>query len=185
MSDKNLIRQPEAELDLERLFQNTYSIKTLFLLMIGAELVVFILILATGDKLSDSWDEFGLLSFFVQWVTLICAGTLFALRRYLVKLSLIKAAVISYVLILLITGVFAGIAQLFLDALHYQWGESPETIGEFVIRCMSISAIITLVALRYFYVQQQWKGRIRLESQARIEALQARIRPHFLFNSMN
>jgi two-component system sensor histidine kinase AlgZ len=39
--------------------------------------------------------------------------------------------------------------------------------------------------LRYFYVSQQWQRNVRREAEARLNALQARIRPHFLFNSMN
>jgi two-component system sensor histidine kinase AlgZ len=34
-------------------------------------------------------------------------------------------------------------------------------------------------------VLEQWRARVRAEAKARFEALQARIRPHFLFNSMN
>jgi len=34
-------------------------------------------------------------------------------------------------------------------------------------------------------VLEQWRARVRAEGKARFEALQARIRPHFLFNSMN
>jgi two-component system sensor histidine kinase AlgZ len=39
--------------------------------------------------------------------------------------------------------------------------------------------------LRYLYVRHQWQQQIQAEAQARVQALQARIRPHFLFNSMN
>ncbi len=39
--------------------------------------------------------------------------------------------------------------------------------------------------LRYFYVVAQWQARVAAEAQAQVAALQARIRPHFLFNSMN
>ena len=39
--------------------------------------------------------------------------------------------------------------------------------------------------LRYLFVTQQWRHHVRAEARSRIEALQARIRPHFLFNSMN
>ncbi len=45
--------------------------------------------------------------------------------------------------------------------------------------------IICAAALRYFYVSQQWRLRVEGEARARIDALQARIRPHFLYNSMN
>lgn len=39
--------------------------------------------------------------------------------------------------------------------------------------------------LRYFYIQEQLRVRQRTELTARLQALQSRIRPHFLFNSMN
>jgi two-component system sensor histidine kinase AlgZ len=55
----------------------------------------------------------------------------------------------------------------------------------FVLGNVGISAIVSAVALRYFYVQHQWKSNIQAEARSRIQALQARIRPHFLFNSMN
>jgi two-component system sensor histidine kinase AlgZ len=50
---------------------------------------------------------------------------------------------------------------------------------------MSISAIVWALALRYFYVQHQWRLRTLSESEARFQALQSRIKPHFLFNYMN
>jgi len=56
---------------------------------------------------------------------------------------------------------------------------------QFLLRNLGISAIVSAVALRYFYVQHQWKANLESETRARIQALQSRIRPHFLFNSMN
>lgn len=164
---------------------NFCTINSIFLLFIGAELISLVLILATGDVLSESWDELGLLSIFVQWIVLGSAGFLCLIRRGLAQLSLPIAAFCAYLSIVLITALMATCAQYFLLHIDYQWGSTPETIQEFVLRCVSISAILALVVLRYFYVRQQWRRRIQLESQARIEALQARIRPHFLFNSMN
>ena len=48
-----------------------------------------------------------------------------------------------------------------------------------------MAAAIYAVVLRYFYIQQQWKLNLQAQSRAEIQALKARIRPHFLFNSMN
>jgi two-component system sensor histidine kinase AlgZ len=39
--------------------------------------------------------------------------------------------------------------------------------------------------LRYLYLHQQWRGQVEAVANARLKTLQARIRPHFLFNSMN
>lgn len=164
---------------------NFCSVKSVFILSIGVQLIAFMLILATGDKLTESWDELGLLSLFVQWIALASAGVLCLSKRFLAKLSLLWASVAAYILIVFTTVILAVCAQYFLIQINYQWGSVPETLGQFVFRCTAISGILGLVALRYFYVQSQWKQRIELESQARVEALQARIRPHFLFNSMN
>jgi len=38
---------------------------------------------------------------------------------------------------------------------------------------------------RYLFVRAQWRAQLLAESEARVQALQARIRPHFLFNSLN
>ena len=46
-------------------------------------------------------------------------------------------------------------------------------------------ALITALALRYFYVIDRWQAQVGAQARAEADALQARIRPHFLFNSMN
>lgn len=177
---------PSKKVNVDNFFlPNFCTLRTIFILAIGAELVAFMLILATGDILSESWDEFGLLSIFVQWIALSSAGVLCLSRKWLAKLSLSVAVITAYILVVITTALIALLAQYLLIKVNYQWGSVPETLGQFVSRVVSISAIMALVALRYFYILQQWKERIELESQARIEALQSRIRPHFLFNSMN
>ncbi len=179
MIKKSLMDQTEG------LLPNFCGVRPIFILSVGAQLLVFVLILATGDDLSESWDELGLLSFFVQWTALSSVLCLCLLRRPLARLSIIWSAVLSYATILLVTGVFAYLAQLFMITFEYQWGTSPNVREDFLLRCLLISSIISLVSLRYLYILQQWKQQVRLESEARIQALQSRIRPHFLFNSMN
>ena len=50
---------------------------------------------------------------------------------------------------------------------------------------LTIAGILGGLVLRYFYVQQRLRIQEQAELQSRIQALQSRIRPHFLFNSMN
>ena len=56
---------------------------------------------------------------------------------------------------------------------------------DFLVRTTTIGAIVGAIALRYMHLQLMWKRDLARQAQARVEALQARIRPHFLFNSMN
>lgn len=164
---------------------NFCSVRSILALCIAAQLIAFVFILATGDILSESWDELGLLSIYVQWMALGSAGLLCIFRPWLSKLTLFWSATMAYVITLIASACISYLAQYLLIRMHYQWAGTSETIPQFMVRCTAISAIIALVTLRYFYILQQWKERIELESQARVEALQSRIRPHFLFNSMN
>jgi len=61
----------------------------------------------------------------------------------------------------------------------------PTDHAGFLLRSLGVGFIVSALALRYFYVSAEWKRSIEMEALARIRALQARIRPHFLFNSMN
>lgn len=180
------LRPKQKDSDQELAFlPNFCTLDPIFKLTIGAQLLAFVLILAHGDKLSESWDELALLSIFVQWIALASAAVLCLFRPIFSRLTLFWSSCLAYGLVLVTAGGIALVCETFLITTQYQWGSSPDTIGEFVSRCLMISAIIALVALRYYYIQQQWKQKVQLESQAKVEALQARIRPHFLFNSMN
>jgi two-component system sensor histidine kinase AlgZ len=55
----------------------------------------------------------------------------------------------------------------------------------FLFRNLAISLILTGLLLRYLYVQHLNKVQEAAETRSRFQALQSRIRPHFLFNSMN
>jgi len=64
-------------------------------------------------------------------------------------------------------------------------GLFPPDLMPFVARNVLIGLVVTALALRYFYVTHQWRLNVEMQAAARVHALQARIRPHFLFNSMN
>jgi two-component system sensor histidine kinase AlgZ len=54
-----------------------------------------------------------------------------------------------------------------------------------LVQTLGIAAIAGALLLRYLYEQHRQHERELAMAEARIDALQARIRPHFLFNSMN
>jgi two-component system sensor histidine kinase AlgZ len=64
-------------------------------------------------------------------------------------------------------------------------GRPPTDHAVFVARNIAIGVIVGALALRYAYVAQQWRLNVEAQARARADALQARIRPHFLYNSMN
>lgn len=147
-------------------------------LVLVAELLALVLTLASASEFS--WEGFAFASLFTQWVVLGSAAILCRVRPLLAGMSLPLAAVSSYLVIL---------AFALLCSLAGQWlGMSVTKQGIELGRTLNhlfITGILAGIALRYFYLQQQLRLQQQAELRARIEALQARIRPHFLFNSMN
>ena len=156
------------------------NVNMVFLVVLATELMTMILALAQPVQ-SDVWSYLGLTSLFMQWITLVCTAVLCRLRKWLARQSLWLAALSSYAVILLVTQLFSWVT------LNMGLVNLPLSVSDFhfYARNMAIAGIVGAVVLRYFYLQQQYRHRLRLESEARNMALQARIQPHFLFNSMN
>lgn len=174
-----------TQLQYDSLFLPDFcNIRAVFAVVVVGELLAFVLTLASLSR-ATFWYDLSLTSLFVQWIALLSAAALCVTRRMLVRLGNSQAAAVSYGLLLAVTLAASAIAYWIMRHAGDALAVSRVSQVEFVLRNVAMSAIINAVVLRYLYVQHQWKMHIQSESRARIEALQARIRPHFLFNSMN
>jgi two-component system sensor histidine kinase AlgZ len=153
------------------------------------ELTAFVLTLAHQSVLVDFWTDLVRTSLFLLWIGLAGAGLLCLLRAQLARLTVRAGSVAVLVLIsAVVTAVslcvyLIGRTHLVLESAGAQL--FPPEPGSFVTRNVWIGLIVCGLALRYFYVAHEWRRSIELRAAARVHALQARIRPHFLFNSMN
>jgi two-component system sensor histidine kinase AlgZ len=149
-----------------------------------AELVALTLALARAD--APFLTELARISMFLQWLGLTNAALLCYLRGWLARLTVPRSSVAVFALILLNTVAISELALWFGTA--FGSAAITEVLLEhwsFLLRNAGIAVIVTALLLRYFFVTHQWRKHVRAEAQSRIQALQARIRPHFLFNSMN
>ena len=161
------------------------GVRALFGIVIIGELIAIILTLVGSGIAPAALDQLSLISLFTQWIGLSAAAVLCLSRRWLGRLPETAAALVSYLIILLVVYLVCETAWWVVNPLT---GADPLIDLErfdFLARTLGISAIVGALVLRYFYVQHHWKLRTVSEAQARLEALQARIRPHFLFNCMN
>jgi two-component system sensor histidine kinase AlgZ len=55
----------------------------------------------------------------------------------------------------------------------------------FIAKNAALALLVAALIFLFFYQQAQALAHLRLEANSRLAALQARIRPHFLFNSLN
>jgi two-component system sensor histidine kinase AlgZ len=153
----------------------------LFALVVVGALTVTVMWLARNGP--RDWSGYSVGMLFVTWLVLVLAVALCKLRPLLQRLPghLPYAAV--WLLIVLIVLVASSIARWLDNALQMQLGTNVS--GVFVRDNVASAALLGAAMLRYFYVQAQWQARLAAVTRAQVDALQARIRPHFLFNSMN
>ena len=158
--------------------------QSVFFLVLIAELFSLVIVLVDSSLLGFDWMQLGLVSLFVQWVALSSAGMLCKLRGYLRTLPQQRAVVISYLLIPANTWVMSAVSQI---SFNFNPNSSFFSIvfSNAVLTHVTIAAIIGGLVIRYFYLQAMLIARRQSELLHRIQALQSRIRPHFLFNSMN
>ena len=160
------------------------SIQVLFVVVVIAQLLAFVLMLA-GSSPGQRWSDLGLISLFVQWVALCSVLALCLLRPLLRRLNNTRAGYTSYALLLLICLLISELAYQFVGNVIVTAARPGWEHADFLLRNLAISAIISAISLRYFYIQYCSQQSLQAETTSRIDALQARIRPHFLFNSMN
>lgn len=158
------------------------DVRVIFMLVLLTELLA--MVLSSVPSASDFWDRFAFISMLMQWIGLINAAILCGLRSRLNTLSNKANMASSFCLMMLVSLGFGFLIITIKSWLGIDDFTSP--LGEhFLLRIAIMSAAIYAVILRYFYIQQQWKLHLLAHSKAEIQALRARIRPHFLFNSMN
>ena len=161
------------------------DVRALFGVVIIGELLAIILTLIGSGTNPGALERLSMMSLFIQWIGLSAAAVLCLSRGLIGRLPENAAAVVSYLLILIVVYLVAEIVWWVINPLS---GGAPLislTRADFLTRVLGISAIVGALVLRYFFVQHHWKLRMVSETEARLDALQARIRPHFLFNCMN
>jgi len=159
------------------------TIRMVFVVVIIAQLFAFILVLNPSRSLSVHWIQLSLVSLFIQWCALTSSAILCILRNTLGRFTDAFAGFLSYMIILIIIYVISELTYYALAIPAWEYINQSRVI--FLAHNMLIGALISGPVLRYFYIQHQWKLKVTAESKARFASLQARIHPHFLFNSLN
>ena len=154
-----------------------------------ASLVALVLALARQSVSGELWTELARTSGYLLWTTLLCAALLCRARPWLARQTLQKSTLAAL-------GMIVGAVTVVSECIYWfghSWdarlgapsGLFPTEHAAFLLPNVAIGAIVGGLALRYFYVSNEWRRSVEFEARARFRALQARIRPHFLFNSMN
>lgn len=167
-------------------FDSSRAVATLVLI---AALVAVVLSLAR-EPTSGYLSDLAKTSVLLLWTSVSSAALLKSLRTRLAVLPLVTASIWAWLIVLANVAITSEavywLGQFYGDtSLQGPAGMFPTDRLVFLTRNMLIGAVVTAAALRYFYVTHQWRSNVEQAADSRIHALHARIRPHFLFNSMN
>ena len=140
-------------------------------------LIVNLLAVMAAILLSKQLSEFlpllAQLSALVQPILLLSMLGLYALYPLLNKLKYGQ----GIATIILLEIAFTSLIYLFIN-YFFDFNANGEAY-----RACLLTAMVTSIVLYYFYLQE--RAYSPAIAEARLQALQARIRPHFLFNSIN
>jgi two-component system, LytTR family, sensor histidine kinase AlgZ len=156
---------------------------TIFVVVLVAALVAIVLTLAGNSEPGMFLVDLAGTALFVLWLALLSAAVLCRIRGWVEGFGKTQAFVLAYLLLAVLCVLLAEAAW------QITTGSDQAVIADshagFLLRTFAISSIVIALAMRYLYVASEWRRSIVLEAQSRVSALQALIRPHFLFNSMN
>lgn len=164
-------------LKLPYLCQGRFLLRAIVL----AQAVAVVLAFAPGI-VTDPWYRLGLISLFVHWVVLLTTGCFCWLRPQLNKLPAMTILACCTVIFITITIVMSGLAYHWLQAQSWSLSQS---LSAFLLANSMIAFIISMIAMQFFIMHAEHSNQLAAQNRAELSALQARIQPHFLFNSLN
>lgn len=155
--------------------------RTVLWTLLLAQAVTVLLALAPGVS-EDRWLRLGLGSLFVQWVTLLTVAALCLLRGRLGRLRSHSLSLVALAILGLTTLLVSQVAYEVLTRVDW---EPQVSRFWFAAHNLAIAAVVGVTGILIFAMHVERSQRLAAQSRAELDALQARIRPHFFFNSLN
>ena len=155
--------------------------KLLLAVMVITE--VSVVLVGMGQGGFPGWQWLGMASVYAQWMALFCASGLCVMSGWTGRWSARGAWIGSWLIAVWLSAVFSYAA--WFAASYTDLSLSPEQPGMFVLKNTFSVGLVAVVFFRYLLVRSRWRSELIAQAEARVQALQARIRPHFLFNSLN
>lgn len=169
----------------ERYLPDFRSLATTLLLLLLGQLLAFMYTLVEVDSAARFWPKLGLNSLFVLWVVLIGQAVLAFAGKHLDRMQAARAGWCVFVTVVAVSLLVTYLVDLLSEDIGLPFILRKDRLMFLSLSNAVLSGLVTAVALRYQYLQYLHRLQTKAEGAARLEALQARMKPHFLFNSLN
>lgn len=154
-------------------------------IIVIAELLALAVTLVTPRITQNIFWDLLLVSIFIQWIALTSAVALCAARDRLNQMPKPYALAVTFMMLLVITFLISEASVWLLYTTGQSPTPRPDWYGYFHVKNLSISLVVNALTLRYLLGIHELQQRTVSEERARMQALKSRIRPHFVFNSLN
>ncbi len=177
---------PNASAEKSHFLPDFGSFGMLIRFVVLAELIAIIITIGRNTEINEqAWQDFSMLSLFAVSIALCSVIVLKIASPLLRQTSTVTGSVLVVVILLLVTtlgtdGVIYVLHRLAL--IEDRWPAWRESL---LIRSLMITAIVGSFGLRYLILRERSAIDSKLQQESKLQALQSRIRPHFLFNSLN
>jgi two-component system sensor histidine kinase AlgZ len=161
------------------LFSALFNERGVLASLVVSQVIAFVLAFSPNVE-GDIWLRLGVISLFLHLIVLTSTSTLYFCKAFLQKQTQFIQLAYFFIVFIASTTVFSVLFSHFAFDI-----ENNEQLVFFVLRnsviVFLLAALFVEFLLIYFEKEQQTKAL----SRAELNALQARIRPHFLYNSLN
>ena len=161
--------------------QILWKTSTMVSMVLAGEGLALVMSLTPGFS-SDRWVYFGLSSLLIQWILLLTLACLHLLKNYISQYTVNTLGWIGLTLLVLSTWAVCGTCWFIYQRVSPL---SNATGLYFLLQCTAIAITVGLLGL--IALQHHWRAHQLgiANKQSELETLQARIQPHFLFNTLN
>lgn len=149
--------------------------------LVLAQAVAILLAFAPGT-VESPWQRLGLISLFVYWIALLSGYAYCKLRPLLSRQRPLTIAASCLLLLFSTTALISCLAWLWL---HDAGVLLSQRFPHFILANLMIALVVGLMAIQLGLMHAERNQQLAAQSRAELGALQARIQPHFLFNSLN
>lgn len=179
---------PTGSVQSSYFFSQIGKLHYLLEMFIGGNVLAMVLALAKAQ----SWQALNLVDLlqymlYINWILLCFAALIELFHQHFQRMGIKLALICGFLLlqaIVLVTTTSLNVLTYFGSNLNFQ-GLSLAIALEQVGLHLSFGILLGMFCFRYLYLREQWAQQQHSELNARIQAMQARIHPHFLFNSLN